>query len=945
MLLPRKPGEADVLLDQALGLSREEGRRPLAAANALHGVGNLIHSQGNLEWSKKLYHEGLEIRSRLAPDSLDVAKSLYGLGNVAWGQGDLKAAAEYDRRALAIRERLAPDSLAVAQSLNGIGNVVADEGDLREAMQYYRRALDISEKLAPGSTVVAGSSGNLGVLAGEQGDLKAAAEYFRQALAIYEKLAPDSLEVAASLDNLGTVSLAQGDFKAAEEYHRQALAIEAKSAPDSLDMATSLHSLGNVAFQEGNLKAATEYFRQALAIKEKLAPGSVAVGESLINLGSALDHQGNTKEAADYYQRALVISDKLAPRSPLEVESLDGLGAVAKEQGELDTAARYFRQALDIEETLAPDSLDLATCLSFLALLLRDSAELDSAQVLAERAWRIVQRQAEAVTSDEARRAFGSSTQYYAGTLLSVQVARREPEAAFVTMEEGRAQALARLLFERQEVLSQASGDLWPRHQVALAKLHNAEEALNQAENQPAGSAEAEQQKQVARKAYQRARDEIEQLWAEIQRRQPRAFAPTLNMAEAARTLGEGGAFVTFSLQGDEAYALALSGGEHERVLAEKLQLGPTAGRDNASRREAAKRIERRILGFWELSRTPPAPGSASQGETKALAANGRELFDALFPGEIGKLVRQSKRLILSPDGALWQLPFAALVTDVDAKGNPHYLGEQVALTYAPSLALYAQLKKEAPQLKKGESPIVLAVGDPDFDRKVEPDPKDPGSERLWAGLYPPGARPDRLRTTAREAEVIAQVYRGNPLMGDQATEAEIRKRIEKADVIHLATHGALQTALPMSSGIMLTPPEKDPAIGETDNDGALQAWEIFSQLKLRAELVVLSACDTARGEAVQGEGVVGLTRALEYAGARSIVATQWSVASGGSTTQLMEEFHRNLRKGEGKDEALKHAMGTVRKKYAHPYFWAPFILLGDSDNPNLGETNLQVSR
>ena len=144
-----------------------------------------------------------------------------------------------------------------------------------------------------------------------------------------------------------------------------------------------------------------------------------------------------------------------------------------------------------------------------------------------------------------------------------------------------------------------------------------------------------------------------------------------------------------------------------------------------------------------------------------------------------------------------------------------------------------------------------------------------------------------------------------------------------------------------MSSGIMLTPPAKEPALGETNDDGALQAWEIFSQLKLRAELVVLSACDTARGEVVKGEGVVGLTRALEYAGARSIVATQWSVASGQSTTQLMEEFHKGLRNGKAKDEALKEAMAAVRKKYPHPFYWAPFILLGDPDNPNLGKRGL----
>jgi CHAT domain-containing protein len=141
-----------------------------------------------------------------------------------------------------------------------------------------------------------------------------------------------------------------------------------------------------------------------------------------------------------------------------------------------------------------------------------------------------------------------------------------------------------------------------------------------------------------------------------------------------------------------------------------------------------------------------------------------------------------------------------------------------------------------------------------------------------------------------------------------------------------------------MSSGLLLTAPEKEPQNGETDNDGVLQAWEIYSQLKLRAELVVLSACETGRGQRVRGEGIIGMTRALQYAGARSIVATQWKVDDR-SAAMLMVAFHRNLRQGLAKDEALRQAMGLVRKskRRGHPYYWAAFFLTGDPDNPNLG--------
>jgi len=193
-----------------------------------------------------------------------------------------------------------------------------------------------------------------------------------------------------------------------------------------------------------------------------------------------------------------------------------------------------------------------------------------------------------------------------------------------------------------------------------------------------------------------------------------------------------------------------------------------------------------------------------------------------------------------------------------------------------------------------------------------------------------PGAR--------AEAVQIARLYGSQPLMEAQATEAAVRQWIAAADVIHLATHGYLNPVRAMASGVLLAAPEDESARGETAHDGVLQAWEIHSQLKLRAELVVLSACETGRGQTVRGEGLIGLTRALQYAGARSVIASQWK-AEDEATLTLMVTLHRNLRAGLAKDEALRRAMARVRRQegFEHPYYWAGFFLTGDPDNPNLG--------
>jgi CHAT domain-containing protein len=148
----------------------------------------------------------------------------------------------------------------------------------------------------------------------------------------------------------------------------------------------------------------------------------------------------------------------------------------------------------------------------------------------------------------------------------------------------------------------------------------------------------------------------------------------------------------------------------------------------------------------------------------------------------------------------------------------------------------------------------------------------------------------------------------------------------------------SIQGSLPPASPFWK--PITHTCLGETDNDGALQAWEFLTEpaLRLKAELVVLSACETGLGGKVPGEGLVGLTRALQYAGARSVVASQWEVDDV-STKTLMVAFHAKLRRGVAKDEALREAMTAVAKDptTAHPYFWAAFVLVGDPENRILG--------
>jgi len=165
-------------------------------------------------------------------------------------------------------------------------------------------------------------------------------------------------------------------------------------------------------------------------------------------------------------------------------------------------------------------------------------------------------------------------------------------------------------------------------------------------------------------------------------------------------------------------------------------------------------------------------------------------------------------------------------------------------------------------------------------------------------------------------------------LLGRDATEEAIKSLAPQARRLHFACHGLLDERFPLNSALAFSIPDH---VEEGHDNGLLQAWEIFEDLRLDADLVTLSACDSGLGKEMGGEGLVGLVRAFQFAGARSVLASLWSV-SDVSTADLMKRFYGYLREGRSKDEALRAAQTDLirSRDFAHPYYWAAFQLTGD---------------
>jgi CHAT domain-containing protein len=284
---------------------------------------------------------------------------------------------------------------------------------------------------------------------------------------------------------------------------------------------------------------------------------------------------------------------------------------------------------------------------------------------------------------------------------------------------------------------------------------------------------------------------------------------------------------------------------------------------------------------------------------------------------------------LIVPDAALHLLPFAALP---DPGAPQRYLVEGRPLWVAASVTVFAGQKRLRGRDASGP---LAAFGDPAYPAAdLAPAVDRSSAARLAVDLAP-------LPASRIEVQALAAAFGGGAevFVGAEATEERVRDAAPAAGVVHFACHGLLDERFPLESALVLS----IPAAAEGRENGLLQASEIFEELRLRAGLVTLSACNTALGREMAGEGILGLTRAFQHAGARSVLASLWNVADW-STTELMRRFYRELRAGSSAAEALRAAqLALIREPLelerdgqrrtldaSHPYHWAGFELFGD---------------
>jgi tetratricopeptide (TPR) repeat protein/CHAT domain-containing protein len=951
------------ILEKALGPDHPN------VSNALNDLARLHYGQGRYAEAELLFKRSFALREKaLGPDHPDVAETLSELARVHHDQGHYAEAESLYKRSLALREKaLGPDHNIVAMSLNSLAALYDDQGRYTEAEPLYKRSLALREKaLGPGHSDVAQSLNNLAALYYNRGRYAEAEPLFKRAITINEKaLGPDHPYVVAQLNNLATLYSGQRRYAEAEPLYNRTLALREKTlGPDHPDVGVTLNDLAELYRAQRRYAEAAPLHERSLALREKaLGPDHPQVGVSLNNLAMVYQAQGRHAKAEPLYKRSLALREKaLGPDHPFVAQSFNNLALISLEQNDVSGAADRWRRATAVLQRRALRGLTDASGGSANGEAQRNSWYFAGLIKTTHRLAAEGRGDAKQMASE-----MFETAQWGVGSEAASSLAQMAARSAKDSPE------LAGLVRERQDLLGE-----WK----------SKDKGLIAARAEPPARRNPDAERAVSERLAA-----IDARLGEIDKRLAKDF-PDYAALASPRPVAT--ADVQASLRDDEALVLFLDTAEAKPLPEETFVWVVTKADSRWVRSELGTPALRREVATLRCGLD--YEGSWSDGHCADLLkiaytradhdvfrkplpfdlARAHALYKELF-GPIEDLLKD-KRLLIVPSGPLTQLPFHVLVTDPPKTALPTtvaeykdvaWLAREHAITVLPAVSSLKALR----ELAKGSraSDAYIGFGDPLLngdparfkddaaaaklarEKRCEPTLRqrvasllglrgggrsvsrsnggavDVADLRTWAPL-PETA--DELCEVAHDLGVDATTH---VYLGAAATETKIKQLSEAGalatnKIVHFATHGAVAGEISSATepGLLLTPPDK---ASETD-DGYLSASEIAG-LKLDADWVILSACNTAAGDAKEAEALSGLARAFFYAGARSLLVSHWEVASEPTVkliTKAVDELKHDPKIGRA--EALRRSMLAAfsdgKDGEVHPSVWAPFVLVGE---------------
>ncbi len=928
----------------------------------LGNLGFVYKTLGKFRLAEPLYVRALSIWEKaLGAEHPNVAAALNNLAELYEAEGNLSVAEPLLQRALSIREKvLGPEHTDVALSLNNLAELYREEERFAAAEPLLLRSLAIFEKaLGPEHPDVARALNNLAELYLAQGRRLLAEPPLLRSVAIWEKaLGPQHPELARALANLAALYQKSGKPAAAEPLHKRSLAIlEAALGPEHASVASAINNLAGFYQVQGQFAAAEPLYRRSLAIAEKaLGPLHPGTALALNNLASLYQAEGRPKEARPLYERSLAIyKTALGDDHPNVALALANLATLSFDRKDWAQAASLWQQSTALIEHRAMSASPSAERPSTSGR--KDAPVRSSAYYrgLIKAAFRSVEG---SLPPDLIRRMFLKaqwSTQSDAAEAMAQMAARGV---------KGNTE-LAGIIRERQDLLAEWQA----RTIIQLAAFSKPPEKRN-ADAEAANSAR------------------LQDIAARLREIDAQLKADFIDYAELAAPEPVSIEDLQGDLHADEALILFLDTEEFTPTPEETFVWVVTKtdvrwfrsklGTSSLEREVAALRCGLDYEGSWEVD-TSRCPALTRSAYTDADYQAGKPLpFDlarshALYKELLGPAedLIKGKSLLVVPSGPLTQLPFQVLTgeapgpaaTGAEALHRAHWLIRDHALTVLPSASSLKTLRRRAKP--SDASRPMIGFGNPLLNGSAEDESRAktaisnatcPVKVASVSGLSR-GVPP--IATGAGPAEIAAQLRGASPLpesadelcavakelgagpsdiyLGSRATIPELIRLNEEGlltayRIVHFATHGAVSGEITGRGepGLIMTPPD----MATADDDGYLPASKIEG-LKLDADWVILSACNTAAGGSEGAEALSGLARAFFYAGARALLVSHWSVNSDvtvklitGAMTRLAAD--RSMGRAEAMRQSMLALVDQGTPQEAHPAFWAPFIVVGE---------------
>jgi CHAT domain-containing protein len=772
-------------------------------------------------------------------------------------------------------------SMQLAREINHLVTLTMDELFMGSAFRRTGKFAEAQQVLDKGRVRAKGIAGGLletlllseiGQLRMDQGDFGGSLKVLLEALGMAKQFKLVQLQ-GRVLMALGLLHQCGGELDKSLEYLSAGLEIW-----DGLDSdrmrAKLLSAMSGTRTLAGDFAGAAEEMELALKYLKK-SGDLVAATEAAANHGILLLLRGDADAALRRLREGLEICPKDSEallRFPLVL----GLGAAYLEQRQWDKALEQFDSALSGADKLGTGLRMWADAGRGRALAGRAGpGDLEAAVRAFRQGLARVEKARQDLGEQTIQQSFLSQHVQVQFFLAEALLRLNRPEESFAVSEQAKARTLIDLLDRPGSRLVKGMTEDERREEEALQARSSQIFKLLEAARLTDEQDRLGEQLHQARRAVEEYQRKVYLRHPELKTRRGQ-FEPA-TLAEIQRALfasTPGLGIATYLVGNDEVILFVLKGGKDSAALTvHRLPL-------------KFIELQNAVADFWVQC-------SSARGDYQKRS---RELYDALVrPAE--RDLEDVTHLLIVPDRMLHFLPFQAL-----QDGQGRHLVERWSTSFAPSVTALMKLAELADRRKgdagEGLTPL-LAVGAPVM-------PENFGD----------------LENAGPEVETLAAHFKVKAVTGAEATETRVKELLPKARRIHIATHGKVNGQMPLQSFVVL---------GRDDrNDGMLSAAEL-ADLDLRAEMIVLSACETGLGQWRGGEGVVGLTWAAASAGVPTSLLSQWQVDDR-STRELMSSFYQGLEGKQSKADALRAAQLQLMKDKAraHPYFWSPFVLMGD---------------